>query len=146
MNQFEAVVEEIDKQDIISYINVSVNDAKLRIIKRDIPHWIEVGVEVTLTFQEASVCVSKKCPGTISIENKIRGKVENIRINSSLCELKFESEIGEITALITEKALKELDIHEQEYATVLIRGVDITMEPYIDLQNYKKKILRKTAN
>jgi len=146
MNQIEAVVKELDKQEIISYITVDINDTELRIIKSEIPNWIEVGSKVTLNFKEASVCVSKKCPGTISIENKIKGKVEQIRANSSLCELTFESAIGKITALITQTALQSLELEQNDLATMLIRGIDINLEPFIDMQDYKSKLLQKTAN
>jgi len=132
MNTFIAKVINIEPGEIISYIQVQSGEHKIRIIKSTLPQWLSVGDKVECKIHEASVCVSKECPGRVSIENRLKADLKGVRHSDSLCELTFESDIGEIVSLITQLAYDELDLEIQCEATMLIRGVDISVEPYID--------------
>jgi ABC-type molybdate transport system ATPase subunit len=131
MNQIEAVVTDIKKTDIITYIEVKSGNADLRLIKSKAPSWLTRGDKVKCMFQEAAVCVSKECPGKVSIENKLPVTLKATRQNESLCELTFESEIGKVVSLITEDAYTELGLETDCSATMLVRGVDISIEPIL---------------
>ncbi len=132
MNKIIAKVINIEPGEVVSYIQVQSGKAKLRIIKYELPQWLSVGDRVECKIHEASVCVSKECPGKVSIENRTKARLKDVRRNDSLCELTFESDMGEVVALITELAFDELGLKKECEATMLMRGVDISVEPYID--------------
>ncbi len=150
MNQIIAKVINIEPGEIVSYVQVESSGLKLRIIKSTLPTWLSVGDKVQCNIQEASVCVSKECPGKVSIENRIKARLKDLRVKESLCELTFESEFGEVRALITQVALDELGLEKGCEATMLMRGVDISIEPYIDtldtLKLYQAVTRTKDAN
>jgi len=149
MNKFTAVVTGIEKTDIVTYITLECNDIPVRLIKTKTPVWAGVGDSVYFTFQEASVCVSKECPGSVSIENRIPGKLVKMRSKDSLCELTFESDIGTVVSLVTEKACHELELEEGCKATMLLRGIDIHLEPNVapmDIESIRKSAGTKVAN
>lgn len=131
MNKIAAKVKGIEETDIVSHIHVSVGTAQINLIKHKTPQWLSVGDDVYCTFQEASVCVSKDCPGRVSIENRLPATVKNVRKSSSLCELTFESEIGKVVSLITSHAYEDLELEEGCCATMLLRGTDIGLEPLL---------------
>ena len=131
MNKISAVVTGIEETDIVTYIALKSNETEIRLIKTRLPAWLEIGEKVLFTFQEASVCISKECPGKVSIENRVPGTLIKIRSKDSLCELTFESDIGTVVSLITEKACRELGLEVGCRATMLLRGVDIHLEPDI---------------
>jgi molybdate transport system regulatory protein len=135
MNKIAAVVTDIERTDIVTYITLSCNDTPIRLIKTKTPVWAGVGDKVFFTFQEASVCVSKECPGKVSIENRIPGTLKKIRSKDSLCELTFDSGIGTVVSLVTEQSCQELGLEEGCSATILLRGVDIQLEPHVDPMN-----------
>jgi molybdopterin-binding protein len=99
-----------------------------------------VGDVVQCNFQEASVCVSKDCPGHVSIENKVPGVLKETRSSDLLCELSFDSAIGKIVSLISSQSYDDLQLEQGSEATILIRGIDISLEPVIDI--YKTHELR----
>lgn len=81
------------------------------------------------TFQEASVCVSKECPGKVSIENRLPATLMEIRKNDSLCELTFSCDLGTVVSLITTQAFEELGLEPGCKATMLLCGIDIGLQP-----------------
>jgi hypothetical protein len=64
--------------------------------------------------------------------------------------LTFESGLGEVVALITQVSFNELDLEKEHEATMLMRGVDISVEPHIDtldtLERYRAVARIKDAN
>ena len=132
MNKVPAIVKEIVKTDIVTYIVVASGEKELRLIRTKLPDWLEVGDKVYCQFPEASVCVSKECPGKVSIENRIPATIKSMRQSESLCEITFESAIGSVVSLITGHAMKEMELENGSRATMLIRGVDIMLEPTPD--------------
>lgn len=129
MNKIPATVKSIANMGIVSYITVEINGIELQIMKSKIPEWLEQNDTVFITFQELSVCVGTNCDGKVSIENKIPAKLLFTRINNTLCELVFKSEMGEVVSLMTEKNFFQLKIDIGSSATLLLRDTDIHLEP-----------------
>lgn len=132
MNQIEATVVGIKKTDIITYIDVSCGETALRLIKSKAPTWLSKGDKVNCDFKEASVCVSKECPGEVSIENRISATLRDVRKSESLCELTFDSGLGKVISLITADAYENLGLELECKATMLLRGVDIKISPVVE--------------
>ncbi len=149
MNKISAVISDIERTDIVTYITLKCSETVIRLIKTKTPVWAGVGETVFFTFQEASVCISKECPGKVSIENRVPGTLQRIRSKDSLCELTFESDIGKVVSLITEQACQELGLEVGCRATMLLRGVDIHLEPDVtpmSIEALKKQAGTKVAN
>lgn len=131
MNQIEAIVKDIRKTDVITFVDVKCGEADLRLIKFKIPSWLSKGDTINCNFQEASVCVSKECPGEVSIENRVPAQLQNVRKSDSLCELTFQSDIGKVISLITIDAYESLGLEVNCEAIMLLRGTDISIEPIL---------------
>lgn len=145
MNQIAATVTDISETEVVTFISVESGGTSLRLIKSKAPEWLSVGDEIYCTFQEASVCVGKDCSGSVSIENRLSGVLTDVRNGGSLCELTFESSVGQVIALITSRAYDELGLEAGCEATMLLRGVDINVMPQlapIDLDQYRKIVHR----
>jgi ABC-type molybdate transport system ATPase subunit len=133
MNKVVATVQNIEETDIVTYIHVNNGESAMYLIKSQKPNWLSVGDKVYCNFQEGSVCLSKDCPGKVSIENTLPVTLANIRKNGSLCELTLNnSDFGDIVSLITASAYEKLDLQEGCKATMLLRGIDIKLEPFFE--------------
>ncbi len=150
MNHLTAVVKSIDETDVVTYIHLGIGETKISVINSKTPEWLSVGDQVNCTFQEVSVSVSKECPGKVSIENRLPATLKEMRQGASLCELTFESEVGEVVSLITARACELLGLEIGCEATMLLRGIDITLEPILvpgDNSAYRNVLARmKDAN
>jgi len=131
MNKIIAEVQEINETEIVTYIHVNSGDTVLHLTKSKKPAWLHVGDKVSCSFQEVAVCMSKDCPGKLSIENILPVQLKNVRKCDSLCELTLESKMGKIVSLITANAYDDLELHEGCEAMVLLRGVDISLDPIL---------------
>lgn len=132
MNRVTAQVKSIEDQQIVVYITLEIVGVEIVLIQSKVPHWLKVGEKVNFTFQEVSVCVGKKCNGKISIENRIPAVLDLVRTKGTMCELTFDSEIGKIVSLMTQKSFEELQLEKEERATILLREIDIHLEPYLE--------------
>lgn len=133
MNKVLATVQNIEETDIVTYIHVNNGETTMYLIKSEKPKWLSVGDKVYCNFQEGSVCLSKDCPGKVSIENMLPVTLQNVRRNNSLCELTLNnSDFGDIISLITANAYDKLDLQEGCKATMLLRGIDIKLEPLLE--------------
>lgn len=150
MNQLTAVVKSIEETDVVTYIHLGIGETKISVINSKTPEWLSVGDQVNCTFQEVSVSVSKECPGKVSIENRLPATLKEMRQGASLCELTFESDVGEVVSLITSRACELLGLEIGCQATMLLRGIDITLEPIlipVDNSAYRDVLARmKDAN
>lgn len=148
MNQLTAVVKAIEETDVVTYIHLGIGGATLSVIKSKTPEWLSVGDKVNCAFQEVSVSVSKECPGKVSIENRLPATLKEIRQGASLCELTFESEVGEVVSLVTSRACELLELTKGCRATMLLRGVDISVEPVLAASNHNayREILARTKD
>lgn len=135
MNQLTATVTSIEATDVVTYVDLECSDEKIRVIKAKAPSWLSIGDEVKCSFQEASVCVSKECPGKVSIENRVSATLKEVRNAQSLCELTFDSPVGKVVALITADAYDELGLEKDCKATMLLRAVDINLDPILKPMN-----------
>ena len=132
MNKIAAVVTSVENMEIVTYITLKVGEIDIKIMKSKAPKWLKVKDNVYFTFPEYSVCIGKACKGKVSIENRIPAVLTSVRENHSLCELKFESKIGEIVSLIPKRTFEELELDDDEKAIILLREIDINLEPYIE--------------
>lgn len=130
MNKIAARVKSIDDQEIVVYVTLEINDMEIVLIKPRVPSWLKSSQKVHFTFQEVSVCVGKACNGKISIENRVPAVLDCVRIKGTMCELTFQSEIGQVVSLMTEKSFEALQLGRGEKATILLRDIDINLEPY----------------
>ena len=144
MNKISAVVTSVEDMGIVTYITLQVAETDIKIIKSKAPTWLQAGDLVYFTFQEFSVCVGKACNGKVSIENRIPAVLSSVRKNHSLCELTFDSKIGEVVSLMTQSAFEELELEDGYKATILLREIDINLEPYIEPRVLERFINNKT--
>lgn len=131
MNQYNAKVTGIESTDIITYIHLECNGTSLNAIVSKPIAWLDIGDEVICEFKEASVSVSHGCPGKVSIENCVPATLKEYRHSNTLFELTLESKIGDVKALITEGAFERLELNVGSEVMVLLRGLDITLNPIV---------------
>lgn len=133
MNTLRVTVKEIEENDIVTYIHLQKGESDLQLTQYQKPSWLKVGDEVNCRFHEGYVCLSKECPGKVSIENALPVTLKSVRINKSLCELTLDhSDLGEIVSLITQNAYEKLGLEEGCSAMMLLRGTDIKLEPVVE--------------
>jgi molybdopterin-binding protein len=132
MNALRAQVETIQSDDFFNIVELNINSVKLKLLKTDLPPWMDIGDTVECQIQEASISVCKGAKeGNVSIENRIDGVVKSILKGEVLCELTLETPCGEIKSLITSDACERMGMCRDEPVTLLLKAVDIKLHPVL---------------
>jgi molybdate transport system regulatory protein len=129
-NQLVGKVSEILKGQVNSEIIIDMNGTTLKsIITNDAVKSMEivVGEEVTAIVKASQVMISKNNPGKISARNILEAQVSDIINGMVNCELKLSVGENSVTAIITEDALKELEISKGDTVYALIKANSITL-------------------
>jgi len=131
MNLLNATVESIYRDDFFNFIYVRTDKAVLKLLKTEVPAWLEVGVPVECRIQEASIAICKGDHGTadVSIENRIEADVVDFRKGELLSELTLDSECGKVVSLISTEAFERMALEKGEHVTMLLKAVDIRLHP-----------------
>jgi molybdopterin-binding protein len=132
MNALRAQVETIQGDDFFNIVELNINSVKLKLLKTEIPPWMDIGDTVECQIQEASISVCKGAKeGNVSIENHIDGVITNILKGEVLCELTLETLCGNIKSLITSDACERMSMSLGEKVTLLLKAVDIKLHPVL---------------
>lgn len=134
MNTFEGIVAKIEKEDDINVIYVHIKKTLFKLLRMDLPEWIEVGDSINCTIQEASIaiCKGEEEHNKVSIENRIQAKVSKLRESPVFTEVTLESGCGSMVALITTEAAQRLQLEPQDEVISLLKAVDIKIEPALE--------------
>jgi len=132
MNALKAQVETIQGDTIFNIVGLNINNVRLKLLRTEIPPWMDIGDTVECQIQEASISVCKGAEeGNVSIENHIDGVVKNILKGDVLCELTLDTLCGEIKSLITSDACERMGMCLGEEVTLLLKAVDIKLHPVL---------------
>ena len=88
---------------------------------------LQVGDEVMAIIKASQVIISKGHPGKISTRNILETKVEEIVNGAVNCELKLSAGVNSIAAIITEDAVKDLEIAKGDTVFALIKANSIIL-------------------
>lgn len=88
---------------------------------------LKIGDEVMAIVKASQVIVAKNHPGRISTRNIIETKVEEVINGAVNCELKLSAGQISIAAIITEDAVKDLEINKGDTVFALIKANSIIL-------------------
>ncbi len=130
MNILKGSIQEIEVNGDLSIVRVSVGDNLFSTIVIDTPEtagFLHVGNEVKVIFKETEVIIGVGDMSGISLRNKLPGKVLQIDSDKLLSKLRMETEVGEITSIITANAVRQLQIVKGMEVTAMIKTNEILL-------------------
>lgn len=130
MNILQGSIQEIEVNGDLSIVRVLVGDNLFSTIVIDTPEtagFLHVGNEVKVIFKETEVIIGVGDMSGISLRNKLTGKVLQIDSDKLLSKLRLETEVGEITSIITANAVRQLQIVKGMQVTAMIKTNEILL-------------------
>ena len=113
MNIFKGNIEAVNVNGELSIITIRVNSINFTAIVIDTPvtaPYLKQGNPIKVIFKETEVIIGIGSVEGISLRNKLFGKVLSIESDNLLSKLIIQTEIGEITSIITSNSVKRLKI------------------------------------
>lgn len=129
MNRFQGIIKEINTNGSLSLVKVDVKGILFSTIIIDTPDTLpslEQERTVDVIFKESEVVLGKE-PFQISLQNRIPGSIQTIEQSELLSKVTLNTSVGTVTALITTKAVSDLDLSEGQDAVALIKTNEIML-------------------
>jgi len=129
-NQLKGTVTQIIEGKVNDEVVIDVSGTTLKaVITREAVTEMELsaGSEVYAIIKASFVMIAKDKPGRISTRNVLETVVSDIVEGAVNCELKLSLGSATLTAVITEEAVKELEITKGETVYALIKASSIIL-------------------
>lgn len=128
MNSFTGKIASLTTNESLTLLKVNVQNSIITAIVIDTPktsNYLAIGNEVTVFFKETEVIIGKGDTSKISMQNQFTGKIVSIASKKLLSKLIINSEIGEISSIITTNAVKQLNLEEGSEIKAMIKTNEI---------------------
>ncbi|MCF6223736.1 MAG: TOBE domain-containing protein [Flavobacteriaceae bacterium] len=130
MNSLKGRIEEITVHGDLSIISTKVGNISFSAIVIDTPltdDYLVKGNEVNIIFKETEVIIGIGSVDGISLRNKLFGQVVSIASDILLSKLVIQTEVGNITSIITSKSVKKLNIVVGTKLTAMIKTNELML-------------------
>jgi molybdate transport system regulatory protein len=130
MNILEGYIEGIKVNGDLSVVKVNVAGTIFSTIVIDTPEtapYLKLHNEVKVIFKETEVIIGVGDMSGISLRNKITGTVKRIDHDILLSKLTMNTEMGDITSIITSNAVEQLKIKLGTEVTAMIKTNELIL-------------------
>ena len=130
MNRLTGTIIAIESNDHLSLVDVIAGQdtytAMLLETPRSAPH-LKVGNTVAILFKETEVSLAKDLAGQISLRNRVRGTVRQIRRGDILCEVVLDRNGQTLTSIITTRAATRLALQIGDEVEALVKANEVSL-------------------
>ncbi|MFD2562733.1 TOBE domain-containing protein [Aquimarina rubra] len=131
MNVFSGHISYIQVNESLSMVSVRMNEfIELKTIVVETPEtasYLSKGNSVNVLFKETEVIIGNEDTLSISIQNKIKATIKEIKKGVLLSRLTLKSAIGDIVAIIATEAVEELMLVEDQEVIAMIKVNEIML-------------------
>jgi molybdate transport system regulatory protein len=130
MNILKGYIEGIKVNGDLSVVKVNVAGTIFSTIVIDTPEtapYLQLDNEVKVIFKETEVIIGVGDMSGISLRNKIMGTVKRIDHDILLSKLTMNTEMGDITSIITSNAVEQLKIKLGTEVTAMIKTNELIL-------------------
>lgn len=132
MNSFSASILRIDQQDSLCLLELDASGIVLDMLLFDLEPSFTRGSRVNVLFKETEVSLAREPLPETSILNCFPAVIREIRTGRILADIGLHCKAGEITGIISMKAVKKLLLKEYEHVTVMIKASQISIETIME--------------
>jgi molybdopterin-binding protein len=133
MNSFSGHIADVKTHGTMSVVCVQMDSGDtLMSVVIDTPEtapYLEKGKKVNVLFKEMEVAISRQKELDISIENRISGVIANMETGILLSRLILETNMGEVTAIISTMSLRQLGLVEKMKVLIMVKFNEIILAP-----------------
>jgi len=128
MNTLHAVITKIDHKESLYFLETDASGIPLSILLFDLEPCFRVGSKVNVLFKETEVSLAKKLTGEVSLSNRFTAIISGIKQGCMLADIALQSKAGELSSIITMKALDKLELKTNDEVSVLIKASQLSLD------------------
>jgi molybdate transport system regulatory protein len=130
MNRLRGKITGIESSGHISLVDVAVGADTFSATLLESPQaspYLAVGNAVTVLFKETEVSLAKDLSGRISLRNRLRATVREIRRGEILSEVLLDYHGQTIASIITSRAVQRLELADGDEVEALIKANEVSL-------------------
>lgn len=128
MNKLKGFIKSIKSSKSISIVEVKVGSQIFKSVVLETPEsspYLKEKNEIYILFKETEVAIGKDFSGDISLSNKIRCKIVDIKEGEIISKIKLTFEDKNITSIITTASLKRMNLKKNDEITAFIKANEV---------------------
>lgn len=130
MNILKGNISNINTQGNISLVKVDSGGVIFSSIVIETPEtasYLKIGTPIHVVFKETEVVLAKSLENEISMLNRVKGVITEIKGGKLLSKIQVDTSIGNITAFITSEAAGSLNLKEGQDICAMIQTTEIML-------------------
>lgn len=130
MNSLKGKIEAVHVNGDLSIVTVKVQNTNFSAIVIDTPetdNYLVKNNPINVIFKETEVIIGIGSVDGISLRNKLFGKVVTIASDKLLSKLVIDTDVGNITSIITSNSVKRLKIEVGTELTAMIKTNELML-------------------
>jgi molybdopterin-binding protein len=130
MNRLNGIISNIEHNDSISLVDVSVESIVLSATLLETPSsasYLRIGAPVTLLFKETEVSLAKNLQGQLSLRNRIPANLLSIELGAILSAVTLQCFENKLVSVITTRAVKQLNLNAGDMVEALVKANEIAL-------------------
>lgn len=131
MNRIQGHIIEIEVNGSLSLVTVAVHE-KIRIKTiivetPDTASYLKLEHPIYVLFKETEVVIGTGDLSGISLQNRIEGTIKDIKEGQLISQILLSTEVGDISSIISARAVNQLSLKEGDSVTALIKLNEIML-------------------
>ena len=130
MNRIAGTITDIATEGNLSLVTAQTAAGKLTAIVIDTPETnalLRPEYPVQLIFKETEVAVGTGSTFSVSLQNQLSGAIIELEKSALMSKVVIKTAAGPVTAIITSKAVAQLNLQQGREATALIKTNEIML-------------------
>lgn len=130
MNRLTGTITAIESNEHLSLVDVLAGQDIFTAMLLETPKgapYLKVGNTVAVLFKETEVSLAKDLSGKLSLRNRFRCTVRQIRRGDILCEVVLDHAGQALTSIITTRAVKRLELQEGDEVEALVKANEVSL-------------------
>ena len=130
MNRVPGEIEQVRVHGQLSLVTVRAQTQKLSAIVIDTPNtcaYLNKGHMINAIFKETEVIIGQGHQHQVSLQNQFKGQIQSMEASELLSKLIISTEIGNITSIITTRAVQSLQLQVGSEVTAMIKTNEVML-------------------
>lgn len=131
MNKLSGQIEAIEVSGSLSIVSVKIQEqVTLKAVVIETPEtadYLRLGNTIYVLFKETEVVIGTDETHAISLQNRIRGMIQQIDSGKLLSKLRISTPIGEVVSIISTNAVRQLGLEEGMAVVAMVKLNEIML-------------------
>jgi molybdate transport system regulatory protein len=130
MNTLVGTITSLTREGSLTLVHVLAEDTVITAIVLDTPEstpYLREQGPIQVLFKETEVIICKDQPIAVSIQNRLRCRINHVETGTLLCKLRLQFHNQELVSIITAQGAKQLGLQVGETVLAMIKTNEIML-------------------